>query len=278
MPVFETPQPITATLEIGVGEVRLSASDRTDTLVEVHPTDPSDESDVKAASQTRVDYANGRLRVTSPKYGPFDFSKKSRSVIVTVELPSGSRVRGDLALGHFHGTGRLGECRVQTAAGHVRLDRTGQLWVKTAAGHVEVGHVEGDAEISTGSGRVSLGEVDGTSVVKNSNGHTKIHEVSGQAKVRAANGDISVDRAGAGVDAESSNGSIVVGEASQGLIVLTTSLGDLEVGIAGTTTARLELDTGLGRVRNSLPTSSTSGNAVDVRAHTKFGDITVRSA
>ena len=37
MPTFDTPQPITATVEISAGSVRLVASDRDDTVVEVRP-------------------------------------------------------------------------------------------------------------------------------------------------------------------------------------------------------------------------------------------------
>ena len=41
MPNFDTPQPITATVEISAGTVRLVASDRDDTVVEVRPRDES---------------------------------------------------------------------------------------------------------------------------------------------------------------------------------------------------------------------------------------------
>lgn len=260
MPIFDTTAPITAIVELSVGEVRLVASDRTDTVVEVRPTNQADSSDVKAAAETRVDYTNGELRVTGPKRGPLDLSKKTRSIAVTIELPAGSRVRGDVGMGDFHGTGALGDSRFKTAAGHIRLEATGSLRAETAAGHVEVGHVAGDAEVTTGTGRVSLGEVDGTGVVKNSNGPTTIHQAGGELRLRAANGDISVDRADGGVDAES-------------------SLGDILVGVADTTTARLELNTKFGRVRNTIADRVPQPReTVDVRARTSFGDIIVRSA
>ena len=40
MPTFETPEPISVSLELGVGDVRIAASERTDTVVEVRPSDP----------------------------------------------------------------------------------------------------------------------------------------------------------------------------------------------------------------------------------------------
>nr|BFE75696.1 hypothetical protein GCM10020092_089970 [Actinoplanes digitatis] len=106
MPTFDTPEPISVTLELGVGDVRIAASDRADTVVEVRPTDLSDESDVAAAQQVRVDYANGTLRVTGPKARAFDFSRKTRSVDVSIELPSGSRVSAEMQVGDLHGASR----------------------------------------------------------------------------------------------------------------------------------------------------------------------------
>ncbi|NUP28772.1 MAG: hypothetical protein HOQ44_19160, partial [Nocardia sp.] len=116
MPKYDTPAPISAVIELGFGYVRIAASDRTDTAVEVRPTDESDASDRKAASQVRVEYANGVLRVTGPKRR-IDFSKKTRSVDVDIELPSGSDISADIDAGDIHGTGRLGECGLETSAG-----------------------------------------------------------------------------------------------------------------------------------------------------------------
>ena len=59
MTVFQTPEPITVTVEFGIGDLRLVACESTETMVEVAPTDPSKEGDVNAAKQTRVEYADG---------------------------------------------------------------------------------------------------------------------------------------------------------------------------------------------------------------------------
>jgi hypothetical protein len=39
MPTFDTPEPISVTVEFGVGDLRIVASDRADTMVEVRPSD-----------------------------------------------------------------------------------------------------------------------------------------------------------------------------------------------------------------------------------------------
>ncbi len=49
MPKFDTPNPISITLDLGVGDARIIASDRSDTLVEIRPRDISRDADVKAA-------------------------------------------------------------------------------------------------------------------------------------------------------------------------------------------------------------------------------------
>jgi DUF4097 and DUF4098 domain-containing protein YvlB len=279
MPNFETPQPISVTFEFGVGNVRIAASDRTDTTVDVRPSDESDESDVQAAQRIRVDYANGLLQVTGPKARAFDFSRRTRSVDVSIELPSGSQVSGDLQVGDLNSTGRLGECRFRTSAGNVRLERTGPLRVDTGAGHVTADGVAGNVEIHTGTGKVRVGKVDGTAIVKSSNGDITIDAVTGDARVRSANGEISVDRAGAGVDAKTSNGSIRLGEVVRGSVALGTATGDLEIGIAEGTAAWLEVNTGFGHVRNLLDNATRpdeSDETVEVRGRTSYGDITIR--
>jgi DUF4097 and DUF4098 domain-containing protein YvlB len=276
MPTFETPEPIAVDIELAVGFLRITASDRTDTVVEIRPTDESDESDVQAAAQVRVDHTGGTVRITGPKR-TFDFSKKTRSVDVSIELPSDSQVSAHLQLGDVRGAGPLGECRLRTT-GVVSVERTGPLRLHTGFGDVTAGVVAGNAEISTASGKVQIGEVGGTADVKNSNGDSTIGTVTGDVRVRNANGAIDIERAGAGVDAKSSNGAIRVGEVARGSVVLGTAVGNLDIGIAEGTAAWLEVNTGFGHVRNNLTNALGPDEAeqtVEVRGRTSYGDIII---
>lgn len=277
MPTYETLEPTSVTLELGVGSVRIVASDRTDTVVEVRPSDEADESDVKAAQQVRVDHTNGMLQVTGPKR-IFDFSKKTRSVDVSIELPSGSQVSAHLLMGDIRCAGRLGESRLKTT-GNVWLEQAGPLSLHTGAGHVTADGIAGDAEISSGSGKIQIGEIEGAAEVKNSNGDTIIGAVTGDVRVRNANGAIDIERAGAGVDAKTSNGSIRLGEVVRGSVVLATAAGNLDIGIAEGTAAWLEVNTGFGQVRNLLDNATRPEGAddtVEVRGRTSYGDITIQ--
>jgi hypothetical protein len=72
MTTFDTPNPISVSVTLLAGDVRIAASDRNDTAVVVTPTDSSNESDVKVAEQTRVEYSNGALTrrsVLRPRWG-----------------------------------------------------------------------------------------------------------------------------------------------------------------------------------------------------------------
>ncbi len=278
MPVFATPEPISATIEIYAGDLQIVASDRTDTVVEVRPTNAADDSDVQAAQQTRVEYADGTLTVRGPRSRGMDFSRRTRSVDVVIELPAGSQVHGHLTAGGFRGTGPLGECRFRQSIGNVRLDRTGPLRLSTV-GQVVVDVVDGAADVTTGSGRVRIGRIGGAAVVKNSNGDTELGTVAGELRVRSANGDITVDRAEASVDAKTSNGNVRVGTVVRDTVTLRTAAGDLEFGVADGSAAWLDLKTGYGRVRNDLDEvghgPERSATTVEVQAHTSWGDITV---
>lgn len=281
MPVFDTPASINVVIEVAVADVRVTASDRTDTVVEVRPSNAASPSEAEAAAQVRVDYADGVLRVIGPKH-TFDFSRQSRSVEVTVDLPTGSGVTAEVQAGGFTGAGRFGATRIKTAAGHLRVEHTGSLHLKTSAGDVTVGRVTGTADVSTGSGRIRIGEIDGTGTVKNSNGETHIDAVSGDVRIRSANGDIRIEHAGAGVDAKTSHGNVRIGEVVRGKATLGTSMGDLVIGIAEGTAAWLEVDTSFGKVENGLTGALSPEEAdetVEVRGRTSFGDIRIhRSA
>jgi len=280
MPFYETPEPISALVDLYAGYVQIVASDRKDTVVEVVPSDASDSSDVEAAQKTRVDYADGTLMIRGPKR-TFDFSRKTRSVDVVIELPAGSKVDIDVAAGSARTTGVLGEAEIDLSAGHVHVDRTGNLKIDTGAGQITVGAVTGNAEVKTGSGHVRIGTIGGSLTVRNSNGNTDIGTVGGELRVRAANGDIIAERVGSSLDAKTAMGSITVGEVVRDTATLNTAMGSIEVGIAQGTAAWLDINTGFGRVHNSLEGSDGPGNStetVKVTAHTTFGDITVRRA
>jgi DUF4097 and DUF4098 domain-containing protein YvlB len=279
MPSFATPEPISVTVELGVGDIRIMASDRTDTIVEVHPSDGNKKADVTAAQQTRVEYASGRLLIKAPKgWKQYTFRGGGESIDVQIALPAGSHVRAEAGVAIVRSTGLLGECHVKTGAGRIQLDQAGPVELNTGAGDITVDRIAGHAQITTGSGAVQIGTIDGTGVIKNSNGDSWIGEVTGDLRVNAANGKITVDQAHSTVTAKTANGDVRLGEVVRGAVLAQTAFGQLDVGIRDGVAAWLDLNTHFGRVHNGLDTSEEPGageETVEVRARTSFGDITV---
>ncbi|MGW0916134.1 DUF4097 family beta strand repeat-containing protein [Streptomyces sp. NPDC002784] len=278
MPAFDTPGPISVSARVDAGSIRFSAGDRLDTVVEVRPRDPKRDRDVRAAEVTEVSYASGVLTIRTKHrrlVGP------SGVVDVVVDLPTGSRVDATGAWAQMLGEGRLGEVRVKTAVGDIRLDTTGPVELSASHGQITVDRVEGRAEITCSTGNVRVGTVDGPAVLKNSHGATIVGAVTGELRVSGANGAIDIARAESSVTGTSTNGLLRVADVARGEVQLETSNGSIEVGIREGAAAWLDVSSNRGQVRNALAVSEAPAQTEDtvtVRARTNWGNIDVLRA
>ncbi|GGT84519.1 MULTISPECIES: DUF4097 family beta strand repeat-containing protein [Streptomyces] len=280
MPSFDTPEPISVTARVEAGSLQFTAGDRLDTVVEVRPRDAKKDQDVRSADQTEVTYASGVLNVRTPKPNLLGLGRTG-TVDVTVELPAGSDVDASGAWVQVLGEGRLGEVRVKTSSGDVRLDATGPLKLTASHGSITVDRIEGMAEITTSSGSMRVGLVDGPAVLKNSHGTTTVGAATGELRVSGANGDIEIRRAEDSVTATTAHGTLRVGEMARGTAQLETSYGAIEVGVREGTAAWLDISSGAGQVRNALTSSQTpekTEDTVKIRARTRYGNIDIRRA
>ncbi|WP_051326159.1 hypothetical protein [Glycomyces tenuis] len=180
MPAFDTPAPISAVVDIVLGDVRFIASDRADTVVEVHPLDPSRRLDVEAAERLGVEFADGRLTV-APRAAS---AGKHGSVRVLVELPTGSDVRGQTEQGEHLVRGAVGSCRLTTAIGDIRVGRAAEARLRVGDGKVIVDHVTGRAEVR-GNGDVRIRRADGGATVENAGGDIVVHRARPELTGRA---------------------------------------------------------------------------------------------
>jgi Putative adhesin len=261
MPTFDTPEPITAKIEISAGSVRLAATDRDDTVVDVRPRDENRSHDVKAAEQVRVDFKNGTLSVSSQR--GFSFPRRG-AVVVDIGLPSGSRLDASAASADITADGQYGDCKFASASGDLEVGAViGNLKADSASGDI-VGHaVNGSASLSTASGNAT------------------IHDLDGEVKLRAASGSLSVGRLHGNVNAQTASGDVSVSTAVNGGVSVQTASGDVVVGIAEGTAAELDLRTRSGKVRNLLtPTDGpvAGDERLVVHARTASGDVVVQRA
>jgi len=281
MPIFETPDPISVDIDLPVGDVWITATDRGDTVVEIRPRNASSKADLSAAEQTTIEYGAGQLMIRAPKnWRRYGFFGTGPSLDLVIELPSGSSVRAEASWAAFRAEGRLGECHFRTG-GAIRLDRTGPLDIDTSHGEVAVEHVAGSARVTASSGKVRLGEVDGTTEIKNSSGDCWIGQGGGDVQVKTAYGDITVDRALASVTGRTAYGNVRIGEVVRGSIGLQTSYGGIEIGVRRGTAAWLDVGSRNGRVHNALDTTDSPAqhdDTVEIRANSSWGDIMIRRA
>lgn len=228
MPTFATPSPISVDIDLDVGDVKIIASDRSDTVVTITPNDPGNSLSVQAAERVRVDHSPGSLKIKqSMRWGHKIRQTPQPGIItITLELPAGSDVRGKTAMGTFLSEGRLGE-----------------------------------AELTSDYGDFRLGEIANT------------------LRVKGTSGSIAIERAHADVDAKTTTGSIRVAEVIRGTVVLSTSVGEIEVGVREGSAANLDVRTKLGRVHNTLDGVDAPAHYADtvtVRARAMLDDIIVR--
>ncbi len=215
---FDTPAPVAAVLDIPAGRIRFTATDRTDTTVEVLAADASKNLDMQAAEKTTVAFADGVLRIDAPAVrnrilGSYGI------VEVTVHLPAGSRVEAKATDAELKGHGRLGEVTLDSTQGTVELDETEGARIALVAGDVTVHRLNGTAEIVTRKGNLRVTEA-----------------VRGTVALRTEQGDITIGAApttSATLNAGTTHGRIdntltnTEGTAAGLIIHATTSYGDI---------------------------------------------------
>ncbi|WP_411123490.1 DUF4097 family beta strand repeat-containing protein [Streptomyces sp. x-19] len=178
MPTFNTPEPITAVLDLPAGRVKFIAVDRSDTTVEILPADDSKSRDVKVAEQTTVTYRDGVLRIAASAnnqyFGP------SGSVEATVQLPTGSRIETTAASVAIRTVGRFGDVNVDSAHGAITLDEVASAHLTTSAGDVSIARLGGPAQIRTSKGDIRIAEaVRGTVVLRTDAGEVEVCAAAG---------------------------------------------------------------------------------------------------
>jgi hypothetical protein len=276
MPTFATPGPIAATVQVAGAQVRVTASDRTDTVVLVEPINKASQSDVKVANKTKVDFAGGRLSVKTTVSGD-----KNGSVAITIDLPAGSSLLAYLAHSSVHADGSFGECELHMAKGRVQLDRINALQANIAAGEVAIGHIARHANIEGSVVAARISEVKGTVGLSSAGGQIWIGHASADLDLSSGSGGFDIDRADGNVTAKTGDGAIRIGRLTRGQAELMNGSGNIEVGISTGTAAWVDANSKRGSVRNSVASQEnpdTFDNKVTVHARTRHGDIIIQRA
>jgi len=280
MPTYNTPTPIDLAINLQVGAIEVIAGDRADTVVTVSPTNPTKTVDRRGAEETKVDFDGQRLTMTGPR-PRISFIGPTESVDIKVELPTGSRLTAEIAVGGVVTIGRLGATRIKASTGPVDVDTTGDLWLRASHGNATLGTAEGSVEITADHGQIRIGTVTGDAILKASHGTITVGESGGDLDARLSYGDLEITKALASVAAKTAYGSIQLREVSSGSIQVESGYGTVTIGVRPGIPAWLDLSSKDGRVRNQLDgdrAPDESEPTVAVRARTQYGDITIQRA
>lgn len=280
MPTFATPNPIDLAINLQVGRIDVVASDRSDTVVTVKPSSGRP-NDIKAVDETKISLDGDRLTVIGPKpkiswIGP----NSGDSVDITVELPTGSRLAAEIAVGNLSARGELGATRVKSATGNVDIDATADVWLRASHGTITVTKVGGGADITAAHGEIRVDSIAGDALLKSSYGGVKLGEVGGDLETKLSYGDLTIGTSRGSVTAKTAFGTTQIGEVSSGSVQVDSGFGAVILGIRNGASAWLDLQSKLGRVTNDLasePSPTGTGDTLSVRVRTN-GDITVHRA
>ncbi|HWN26249.1 MAG TPA: DUF4097 family beta strand repeat-containing protein [Actinomycetospora sp.] len=277
MPTFDTPDPISATVDLPIGELHVVATDRPDTTVDVH----SSPGDRAYAESVRVAFTAGELRVEGAKLGlrTLLVPTPGRSLRVEIGLPAGSSLAARTVYGGVTVDGRLDHCRVQCSYGDVRVGDAAAAELQTSYGQVRAGDVTGDVTVTADHGDVRVDRVGGTATTHSRHGAIRLGEV-GAATLSGSHGDMDVDLVHGDVAARTAHGAVRLGRVVRGEVSLTSTHGRLEVGVDPDSAVWLDADT-RGRVHNTLtPREGPDGfgRSVAIVARSRDGDVVVRRA
>jgi DUF4097 and DUF4098 domain-containing protein YvlB len=280
MPTYDTPTAIDLAINLPVGRIEVFAGDRADTVVTVSPSNPGKAIDRRGAEETKVDFDGKRVTIAGLR-PRISWIGPTESVDVKVELPTGSRLTAEIAVGGVRTVGRLGATRIKSSTGAVDVDTTGDLWLHASHGNATVGTAEGGIEITADHGQIRVGTVTGDAILKASHGTILVGEAGGDLDAKLSYGDLEIAKALASVAAKTAYGSIALREVSSGSIQVESGFGQVTIGVRPGVPAWLDLSSKDGRVRNELAgdrAPDASEQTVAIRARTQHSDIDIQRA
>jgi hypothetical protein len=210
-----------------------------------------------------VEMSGPTLTVHAPRQGGVfdllgDMWRKHAGVDVAVTVPSGTAMK------------------LSTYTAGVRVEgRSGGADVATGAADVQLEQVDGDLRLRSGSARTSVGEVRGSVLVRSGAGDAHFGDIAGNLQSMCGSGLLEARLVRGNARVRTGAGEARLG-AVYGNVDLASGSGPMSVGLPTGVTARLDLQTGSGRVTSELPIGekpASSHGAITVRARTGSGDV-----
>lgn len=218
---------------------------------------------------------------------------QSASVSFEVRVPRGMRLETQSGGGNVDVAG-VGETRLRTGGGNIRARNIGgRLEVHTGGGNLQLEECAGPTELETGGGNIEIRQAQRAVKAHTGGGNIQVEGRAGPMEVHTGGGNIEICQAESPVKATTGAGNIAVEVARAGgaaQVELGTGAGEIDLRLPERISARVEADTGLGRVQlepaaearynraHSHVEAVLGGGQGSVRLHTGVGGIRVRLA
>lgn len=264
---FETPEAISLYVELDLGSVTVLCDDVAETAVSV---------DGRDADDVVVEQRGDQIQVVAPKNrgGLFD---SDRGLAVHVRLPHGSALATKLASAPVTVTGRLGEARIRTGSGDVRVELLdGDGSAETGSGDIVIAETRGGLIAKSGSGRIEIGRADGPVSASTGSGDVVVGVASAAVSAKSGSGNVRVADAQADVSLKTATGDLVVGSIRRGQVEAKNATGDIRVGVVAGVPVWTDIKTVTGSVSSTLEGAGQPDEGqeyVELRAKTVSGDI-----
>ncbi|MFI6295481.1 DUF4097 family beta strand repeat-containing protein [Nonomuraea sp. NPDC050790] len=256
MPTFSTPDPITLHVNFPAGDLVVTASDRRDTTVEVTPENL--DLGAEYAESVKITHRDGVVQVKAPEGSRL---RRTPSLDIVVDLPTGSRVLVDTASADVRIQGTLAGIEFSSASGDLDAEHAATATAKTASGDITLDVIEGVADVRSASGDV------------------RINDARGPVTASVVSGDLIIGKATAGAAIKSTSGDVSLRGVTNGKIGIQTASGDTTVAVPLGTAAWLDVNSLTGHVTSALNQDTTepapTEQTVEITARSLSGDIAI---
>jgi DUF4097 and DUF4098 domain-containing protein YvlB len=264
---FETHEPVDLYVELGKGDIIVTATDTTATTVEVEGREPE---------RVEVRQDGRQISVIGPKSNRGLFGGEPQYV-VTISLPTRSNAVVKSGSADVQMNGTYGHGQVKSGSGDCTLDTfEAPVIVETGSGDIGITRAAAELRIKSGSGDVTVEQVDGTSSVSTGSGDVELGTTKAPTVVKTGSGDLEIGYANEGVSMSTGSGDMRIRHASKGKVTAKGASGDVLVGIPAGTPVWTDLTTVSGDISSDLQGAGQpepGADYVELRAKTVSGDI-----
>lgn len=264
--VFDTPEPPVLYVEIGSGDVSVTAAESDQTMIEV--TGPT-------AEEVTVEQHGHQITVIAPRRT--GFFGGGREVHVVARVPSDSELSTRLGSADLVTTGTLGWVKLYSGSGEVSVEAvSAEAVVKTGSGDIGIGLVDGAANIASGSGDIKVQRLQAPAQVSTGSGDIEIGYAGAPLSAKSGSGDLKVRDASGDVQLSSGSGDLLVDRFPAGKLTAKNASGDIRVGIPAGVPVWTDITCVSGRVASSLEGAGQPAEGqeyVELRAKTVSGDV-----